>query len=79
MIDFHHHIVLIVDYNHEYQNMMISKKLRKHDKADTYWIKTVCEGNFLLSDYEDDKNLTIVLAPRNDCTTSDSVDQPGRR
>ena len=32
-----------------------------------------------LSDYEDDKNLTIVLTPRNDCATSDSVDQPGRR
>ena len=27
MIDFHHHIILIVDYNHEYQNMMMSKKL----------------------------------------------------
>ena len=32
-----------------------------------------------LSSYEDDKNLTIVLTPRNDCATSDSVDQPGRR
>ena len=83
MIDFHHHMILKSGYNHhQCQNMMMSIHTLHGIKTTSkgiFWGHFDVEYENVVRLYEDDKNLTILLTPRNDCATSDSVDQPGRR